>query len=139
MLRARRSVVVVALAVELRRALREASGAVRNHRHELHGLATGFTGASLRRVSQTLHALFVRDRSHALAACFAEVEGADGRDRLHPQLGLRLTERVAAAGTDAQRTDALAIDLRMLRKEIDRAADVIEALRRHFHQPRLAA
>ncbi len=139
MLRPSRAVVVVAFPVEWRRALREAGGAVGHHWHQSHGLAAGLARPRLAGVLQAFHALLEGDRAHAFAARCADVEGTDGGDRLHAQLGRSVAQGIAAAGADAKRADPLGIDLRMPDEEVDGAADVVQTLRRNLHQPRLAA
>jgi len=139
MLRPGCAVVVVALAIQLRGALREARCGVRHGRHELHRLATRFAGARLGRLAQPLHPLLVGDRPHSLPTGFAQVEGAHGRHRLDPQFCLRVAQRIAAASADTQRADPPGIHLGMLQEVVDRAADVIETLPGHLHQAWLAA
>ncbi len=138
MLRSSGPVVVIAFSVELRRALRETRRRVGHNRHELHRLAAGLTRSCLGRITQALHARVVGNRAHPLATCFSQIEGADRGDHLHTQFGLRVAERVATTGADAQRANSLTIDLGMLDEVVDRAADVVKTLRGNLDQPRLA-
>lgn len=77
--------------------------------------------------------------SDALAARGAEVEGAHPGDGLDTHLGLRGVDRVAAAGADAEGSDALFVHAGWMLRKSNRAADVLDAHGGKLREVRLAA
>lgn len=86
------------------------------------------------------HALFIGHRiAHALTAGTAHVVHADRRHGFDPVIDLRGAHRVAPAAADADDSDPVRIDRRVVRQEIDRRAEILDTHFGRFDPARIAA
>jgi hypothetical protein len=113
---------------------------VREELEGLDALAAGLGGT--RRGGRVEHALDdfgVLGAVGALAELAGHVDGADGADGLDPVVGRGRGERVAAGGADAQRADAVGVDLVASGEERDGGLDVLDPVGRVLQAARTAA
>lgn len=74
----------------------------------------------------------------AVTELAGDVHGADGADGLDPVVGRRRAQDVAAGGADAQRPDAVSVDVVTSSEERDRGLDVLDPVDWVLQAARLA-